>query len=156
MNGWPFGPRSDHEYDCDRTLKQCRCFVRQEPGSERSFAPRSKTTCTNSISAVKSIFLASLQDACTKTIPFRGFPLRCNPRLRFAIASRSRCPNHTISPTDIVTRVWPSAHKQPTPQTADDCDLATRPRDKDLGDDDSTSRPGYLQKCSGPQDTRTC
>ena len=51
---------------------------------------QSNTTCTDSILAVKSRFLASLRDAFTNSIPFRGFPLRFNPRLRSAIASRSR------------------------------------------------------------------
>ena len=49
-----------------------------------------KRRVLNLILAVKSSFLASFQDAVTKAIPFRGFPLRCNPRLRSAIASRSR------------------------------------------------------------------
>ena len=48
-----------------------------------------KSTCTDLILAVKSSFLASLQDAFTKAILFRGFPLRCNPPAtlwdRFAI-----------------------------------------------------------------------
>ena len=51
---------------------------------------QSKTTCPDCIFAVKSSFLASLRDAFTKAIPFRGFPLRCNPRLHSAIASRSK------------------------------------------------------------------
>jgi len=42
VNGWPFGPRSDHEYDCDRTLKQCRCFVLQEPGVGAKLCPQIK------------------------------------------------------------------------------------------------------------------
>ncbi len=56
---------------------------------------QSKTTCIDTNSAVKLSFLASLQDAYTEVIPFRGFPLRCNPRLRSAIASRSRLQVHT-------------------------------------------------------------
>ena len=51
---------------------------------------QSRTTFLDCVLAVRSRFLASLQDAFANSIPFRGFPLRYNPRLRSAIASRSR------------------------------------------------------------------
>ena len=73
-----------------RTDLQPQRHVTQEFAQWGFEGIQSKTTRADSILGVKSTFLASLQDAFTDSIPFRGFPLRYNPRLRSAIASRSR------------------------------------------------------------------
>ena len=107
MNGWPFGPRSDHEYDCDRTLKQCRCFVLQEPGVGAKLCPQIKNDVYQ-FDFSREVDFSGIPSGCLyKDDSVPGVSASLQPPATFCdrFAIKTIDPNHRISPTEVVTCV---------------------------------------------------